>query len=137
MDTVNLKDYGIDMLTGEACSFSLRILCDVTEQGKSLLERYFGVDKIDFAPNWNHGSDEHPNIGSITIGRHSLNDIRVFCGLSVSAYVMVEASGQVVTLSKEELDYLRADFPSQMEKAIVYYNPGYDRNLHQMSGRTY
>lgn len=39
----DLKEFGVLPLTGEACPYYQRILSDVTEQGKTLLERYLGT----------------------------------------------------------------------------------------------
>ena len=35
----HLRPYGIDLLTGEACSLMYRLLCDLTQSGKSIVER--------------------------------------------------------------------------------------------------
>lgn len=35
----DLRPYGIDLLTGEACGMMYRYLCDVTEQGKKAVEK--------------------------------------------------------------------------------------------------
>lgn len=39
----DLKEFGVLPLTGEACPYYQRILSDVTEQGKTLLEQYLGT----------------------------------------------------------------------------------------------
>ena len=35
----DLSAYGIELLTGEACGLSYRLLCDVTAAGKKLIEK--------------------------------------------------------------------------------------------------
>jgi hypothetical protein len=65
MKTINywadLRPYGIDVLTGEACGMSYRYLCDVTEQGKKVIEKLFDVE-LKLPENWNSGA-----IGSIML----------------------------------------------------------------------
>jgi hypothetical protein len=41
-----LEELGISMLTGEACSYSLRILCDLNEDGLKLINNIFGMGMI-------------------------------------------------------------------------------------------
>lgn len=38
-----LEKYGIFMLTGEACAYGMRVLCDVNAQGWRILKQYFGM----------------------------------------------------------------------------------------------
>ena len=37
-----LSEYGIVILTGEACGLAYRYLCDLTEQGKKIVEKCLG-----------------------------------------------------------------------------------------------
>lgn len=39
----DLQKYGINLLTGEADRLCLRVLCDVSEQGHTLLADFFGL----------------------------------------------------------------------------------------------
>jgi hypothetical protein len=39
-----LQKYGIFMLTGESCAYSMRVLCDVNEKGWRILRNYLGMD---------------------------------------------------------------------------------------------
>lgn len=43
MSMGDLKVFGVATLTGEACPYYQRVLCDVNEQGKILLEQFLGV----------------------------------------------------------------------------------------------
>jgi hypothetical protein len=77
-----LEQFGIKALTGEACGYSLRILCDVTERGKSLVEKYFGGTlQIERGSNMN-GDGE--NVGSIMFTYDVVVSLGVFCLLYTS-----------------------------------------------------
>lgn len=39
----DLREYGIEWLTGEACHYGMRILCDLTVPGLRLVTRFFGL----------------------------------------------------------------------------------------------
>ena len=45
----DLRPFGIDLLTGESCALSRRLLCDVTEEGKSLILKALGLREISMA----------------------------------------------------------------------------------------
>lgn len=60
-----LRDYGIIALTGEACSLGYRILCDLTAQGRNIVQRCLSVTIQ--SENWNHGSDDDPHVASIML----------------------------------------------------------------------
>jgi hypothetical protein len=53
-----LIPYGIDPLTSEACGLSYRLLCDVTERGKTVLARMFGIPELTLATPWNRGTEQ-------------------------------------------------------------------------------
>jgi hypothetical protein len=59
----DLDAYGIDALTGEACGLGYRILCDLTENGRKILAKVFGVPQFATTPPWNSGTKSDPHIG--------------------------------------------------------------------------
>jgi hypothetical protein len=64
----DLRQFGIEFLTGEACNVGKRLLCDVTEQGRRNLCSVFGLPSdCRFQESWNSGSDKDPHVGSIMI----------------------------------------------------------------------
>lgn len=63
----DLRQFGIDVLTGEACGLSYRLLCDVTKEGKQTLEKALGVIALELADNWNNGSATDPHVGSVML----------------------------------------------------------------------
>jgi hypothetical protein len=62
----DLEPYGIDALTGESDAHMYRILCDVTERGKVVIERTMDVH-LRLHDNCNTGSTEEPHIGSFLL----------------------------------------------------------------------
>ncbi len=59
-----LDQFGLHCLTGEHDMLSLRMLFDVTQDGKELIERVLGVHRLELAPRWNSITD---TIGSISL----------------------------------------------------------------------
>jgi hypothetical protein len=134
----DLRPYGIDGLTGEACGYSMRILCDVTEKGKALIERFFGgTIKITLDSNWNGGDKEDPHVGSIMLPYEILPVLGAFCLLQAN-----EPTVFITTLG-EAYGWDRGPLGEELEKCYNvrrYYrrstDPGTgDRNQHAFSGR--
>ena len=74
----DLRPYGIDVLTGEACGLSYRFLCDVTERGRKILERWLSVPELNLSDAWNRGDVADPHVGSILLTPEVLTGISVF-----------------------------------------------------------
>ena len=74
----DLAAYGIDPLTGEACGLGYRILCDVTERGRHLLSKAFGVPRLALPDSWNRGSAADPHVGSVMLAFEMLVPLAVF-----------------------------------------------------------
>lgn len=68
-----LQDFGVNMLTGEACAFSMRVLCDLNEDGASLIRDFLGLGhgttREVFAENWNSTVGDSPAIASVMLTR--------------------------------------------------------------------
>lgn len=79
----DLAHHGIELLTGEACGLSYRLLCDVTEKGRRVLARCFGVPAFAVAEPWNRGTPEEPHIGSVLLTPDMLVPLGVFALLEV------------------------------------------------------
>ena len=71
-----LRRYGINPLTGEACPFSQRVLCDLTPRGKKIFFDLLGIPPtIPLSENWNSGSSF-----SLMIPRSLLaHDLPIWC----------------------------------------------------------
>ena len=68
----DLSQYGIKLLTGEACGLSYRLLCDLTEHGKHVIEKCLDT-KIQLTEPWNSGA-----IGSILLPPEMLVPLGIF-----------------------------------------------------------
>lgn len=143
----DLRSYGIDLLTGEACGYAMRYLCDVTAAGAALLGRFFGGHvAIKEGSNWNRGSVEDPHVGSIMLTQGVFSDLAAFVLLETTRdTAIVSRDGGAVELSAEYFERYRkldAERPegSTFEPLIrrVWRRPTertVERNEHAMSGR--
>lgn len=133
----DLKDYGINPLTGEACAYSLRILCDVSQKGADLLTLFFGGN-IQFTDksNWNSKVGEDDAVASITLPRGILDDLRVFILL------YVHNCKYVYLYTRDTVTGTNTDYPVS-EGVHRYVNLAMKdgsvsiggRNVHQATGR--
>ena len=74
----DLRPFGIDVLTGEACGLSYRMLCDVTEKGKRTIQKALGIANLGLPENWNRGDPGDPHIGAIMLAPELLVPLAVF-----------------------------------------------------------
>jgi hypothetical protein len=128
----DLRPFGIDALTGEACGLSMRLLCDVTAAGRDLIERFFG-GTITIAPgsNWNGGSKDDPHVGSVLLPRDIFESLAAFA-------LVVTGTTPVAIMKDGHARELRAGYPEDHIRRYVRRSsaPGTgDRNQHAMSGR--
>ena len=120
--TRELEKYGITVLTGEACGIGLRLLCDLTVDGRELLTVFLG-GCTPAMPNWNPGA-----IRSAMLSWSTLKDLLIFA--LTRDYDEVRDYGT----------YLVAGEGLQPGQSRLYRKssaPGTGmRNQHAMSGRT-
>lgn len=62
-----MHPYGIVPLTAEVDGLKYRVVCDVTERGKQLLEKSLGIIDIQLGQNWDFGTNEEPHIGCVML----------------------------------------------------------------------
>ena len=74
----DLEPFGIITLTGEACGLMYRILFDVTEKGRNIVAKCFGIPNVNLAEPWNRGSPKDPHVGCIMLAREMLQPLAVF-----------------------------------------------------------
>lgn len=98
----DLTQFGINALTGESCGFGLRMLCDVTEQGKSLLTDYFGCANLDLSPAWNSHTNGEPVVGSIMLSHQLLRPLAEFVFFTKGALAIMSNSQEVMGLFTAE-----------------------------------
>lgn len=70
--------YGIVPLTTEVDGLRYRIVCDVTEKGKRLLEKALGMIEVQLESNWDYGTNEEPHIGCVMLCPEILTIIGVY-----------------------------------------------------------
>jgi hypothetical protein len=73
-----MKPYGILPLTTEPDGLQHRIVCDVTAQGKQLIEKALGVVEIQLATNWDYGTNDEPHAGSLMLSPAMLSILGVY-----------------------------------------------------------
>ena len=135
-----LAPHGIVALTGEACGLSYRILCDVTANGKKLLEKVLGVRELGLAENWNRGKDEDPHIGSIMLVPELLTAVAVFALLDQGCKEVWTAQRHGVfgfepTDDQQSIDAFKSVHAENLGRRFGYFGTAGDRNVHVMTGR--
>jgi len=151
-----LERHGISVLTGEACGYGYRILCDLNRQGIQLVSDALGINPDKFRdtlpPNWNSRVNRTEAVASIMLAPEMMTPLAVFaCWAAKCSEVHVLYDGSVVGIE-----------PSDDEKSVEmwrgwcqgkycescrrygaggginrsYHNPGFARHQHAMSGRT-
>lgn len=134
----DLLPFGIDPLTGEACSYSYRILCDVTAKGRKILLRALGIPNINLYDPWNNGTPPNVHIGSCMISLCMLEFLAVFALLEDNAKeIWIFKNGCVMGFyldDTEELIQQTERFcEGEVRRKIL---PSFsDRQQHAMTGR--
>lgn len=145
-----LEAYGIILLTGESCAYQYRLLCDVTQAGRKLIQQLFDLPgELGLAENWN--GDGEGRAGSIMLPRDMFTPLAVFaligagCGKvfvhydgSAHGIEATDAEGTEDLWSKYHQGHYcdecnRYGAGGGIMRSVT--NPGFARNRHQMSGR--
>lgn len=137
----NLPEYGIQILTGEACAFGQRLLCDLNEDGITLVADFLGLnpDPLSFRPRMNSQVNGKPSLASMMLTRGTIQDILKFILCLEGWEIIVQFRGDWIGRTEETHERAkRFDSPD----AIVFRNwksPGQpsigSRNVHAMTGR--
>ncbi|MBB5409254.1 hypothetical protein HDG34_003195 [Paraburkholderia sp. HC6.4b] len=144
----HLEHFGIKALTGEACSYMMRILCDVNEDGRLGILDYLSlpVNTVLTGP-WNSLVNGKPSVGSIMLHRDCLPALAEFMlrRAGVRALVRLPSSGSIVGLFTEErvtqYEQLLQDMPNsthlwQIQRLSGTTQPCIgSRNIHAATGR--
>ena len=136
----DLRPYGIDLLTGEACGLMYRYLCDVTERGRKILERWLSVPELRLSEAWNRGEVSDPHVGSILLAPEMLSGIAVFALLESGCtecwmYKNGSVVGVELTDTPERIELARRMCPEGLARRFAYRGTAGDRNVHVISGR--
>ena len=79
----DMKKFGIQILTGEACGIGMRILCDLNEDGKKVMEDFLGGRvAFDKDGSWNNTVNGKPAVASVMLTVDLLTELAAFCLLS-------------------------------------------------------
>jgi hypothetical protein len=82
----DMARFGINALTGEACAYGQRMLCDVNADGQLLLADYFGwQESLRLAPPMNSLVAGMPSVGSVMLPR-DWRDLALFAHFREGAY---------------------------------------------------
>lgn len=143
----DLAKFGIVPLTGEACGLNYRILFDVTEPGRKILARCFGVPELKLADAWGRqvvrlqeGDGPESPVGSIMMSQEMLVPVGVFALLESGCsecwlYSNHSLLGIEPSDSAERIEMSRKMCPEALVRQFAYCGTAGDRNLHMMSGR--
>lgn len=131
----DLEPFGVDPLTGEACSLGYRILCDLTARGRAIIERCLSTEIR--SNNWNTGSKDDPNVASVMLVPEMLQPIAVFALLESGCREVWIAErgtfGVEADDTEEQVEMMKRS--QKPTRRFAYSGPFKDRNQHQMSGR--
>ena len=76
----DLAEYGIEVLTGEACLIGARYLCDLDERGARIVRAMLGLPHdCKLAENWNTSGRIGPHVASIKLPTDLFDQLAVFC----------------------------------------------------------
>lgn len=132
----DLRPYGIEPLTGESCGLMYRILFDVTERGRSIVGRCFGIPDLKLAEAWNRGSEKDPHVGSIMLSPEMLAPIAVFA--------LFEDCTEIWLTERDVIGIEAGESHEEIQQAVHFYQPtrrlrrsgtAGDRNVHVFTGR--
>jgi hypothetical protein len=141
----DMAQFGLTGLTGEACAYGMRMLCDVNEEGKALLADFFGMSNIELDRNWNSTVNEQPAIGSVMLSHDLVPKLAQFAFFRKGALAVVITDREVNGIFTAER---LKEYRDYIEK---YPNCGYrlasnhamhstapmqgSRNVHAFTGR--
>ena len=136
----DLRPFGIDALTGEACGLSYRLLCDVTSRGKQTIQKALGVTNLVLPANWNRGDPSDPHVGSIMLATELLIPIAIFALLEhgCSEVWRTKSGGLLGFETDDDLERIEAVkrlYADNFVRRFAYVGTAGDRNRHEMTGR--
>lgn len=140
------KELGVNPLTGEACAYGQRILCDVSERGRDLLGKFLGISTVPLPveESWNQKVGEDDAIGSVMLTVSVLEELAVFALFEQGYYAVLFSTRHVVGVDREVLNRHQQEAPEELSKMNPRINlklvftsqPSEgDRNVHAATGR--
>ena len=136
----DLAPYGIVFLTGESCGLMYRVLCDVTVQGKRIIEKCLGLRDLGAHDNWNSGHADDPHVASILLAPDMLVPIGVFALLEAGCTeVWLYKNGSLLGIEPDDppdrIELCAKMAPDALSRKFHYGGTAGSRNRHVMSGR--
>ena len=134
-----LEQFGILSLTGEACAFSQRMLCDVNTDGADLLADFWGLPLVNLAEPMNSRVAGKPSCGSVMLARSGWRAIAEFALFKSGALARFEREdGTLVGLYTQDYVDRYAELGTNLVRnyALTTSIPHVgSRNIHQATGR--
>lgn len=134
----DLRPYGINVLTGESCALSRRLLCDVTKEGRDLILKALGIPDISLPSPWNNSWDNEPVVGSILLDRETLQTICILALFESKETLEVWGDESGIFHAMDDDLITRYENETHLTNGWRKYRTSgtMGRNVHQMSGRT-
>lgn len=97
--------HGVNILTGEADKYSMRMLCDLNRTGVRTVCDYFGINESPgmFNANWNskvHGQDA---VASFMLPKAAIRDLAEFCAFHYMNVFAIACEDNGCTIFTKEL----------------------------------
>ena len=136
----DLEKFGVVLLTGEACGLGYRLLCDLTESGRRIVQKCLSLAHGFAGEAWNRGSEDDPHVGSIMLTTEMRVPLGVFALLeSGCTEVWLYQNGSLLGVEKDDppdlVERSRKMAPESLVRTFGYRGTAGDRNVHMMSGR--
>jgi hypothetical protein len=135
----DLQPFGIIPLTGESCGLMYRILFDVTDSGRKVIAKCYGIPDVNLPEPWNRGSKEDPHVGCIMLSQESLIPVAVFALLENGCKEVHLMGSSVVGIEpgdpQDAAETMRRVYKVDYARRLSYGGTAGDRNVHVMSGR--
>jgi hypothetical protein len=134
---------GIKPLTGEACKYSQRLLCDVNADGLVLLAEFLGVPQLTLEDPYNSTVNSKPSVGSIMLARSMWEPLAEFVLAQMNALAILYVENRVSAglFSQDYVErYAALGSPShdirRLPGASLAPSVG-SRNVHAATGRVH
>ena len=106
-DGRDLENYGINLLTGEACRVGRRVLTDLTERGRRIVADMLGLgDQRGFAENWNSRVGGEPAVASFMLPNSMIRELMVWCLIKDGCTAIIETDEEYI-YGREDSDDLQ------------------------------
>lgn len=96
----DLEQFGFNLLTGEACALSLRILTDMNEQGKNIFCKAFGFPvETKLPPAWNRETGGRPSVASVKLHPDVWLILGVFALMEANCHTVLQCDVQTSSVN--------------------------------------